>query len=247
MITQQQIYDFLKNEYFPPIPKWIDLDGSHETFHSNNPYQQVQKILLCVTCGRKIKNHAKENQYDLVIAHHPIHIDFPHMYFHLSMDFAKKMSQNIYFAKTIGLENINIIGDSYAYGELLHEITYGEFRNYLNECGYKIKKGGFEIHCKDKLIRTVCFVSGLGTYAFTDSWIGTDRPTLHNVEADIFVTGQLIEVPPNHKFNHILEIGHTNSEKPIFKWIRDILKNKFKELQIDIVNDSLEGWDDEIV
>lgn len=239
--TQIEVFTYLRDKYFPIIDKWIDIDYgfASNSLVSNDKHSTIKNILLCVEAGRESFDFINGSNIDLVISHHPSFVSVPHLHFHLPMDFAVRMSQNRYFAYRMGLKNVELIGDSYVVGYLPVPMTFPNLLRFLNKRGYNIKPVK-RVNNND-LINSVCFVAGLGSYAFSDRLRSLGLPVLDNVRADIFITGQLFHnFLPN--FDKVLEIGHTNSEKPIFRWVRHVLLNRWENLNVLLLPDELESW-----
>lgn len=246
--TQQEVFSFLSKQ-FPKIPKWQSMDTgyAHYGLHSSLPDERARKILLCVTPGYEIEEYAKKNGYDLIVSHHPGHVcSIPIMSFHLPMDFGtQKSSQNKYFAFKMGLQNVKMIGDSYVYGVLPRPLTLNELKTKLRKAGYPILTGRHEYSRDTGPISTVVFIGGLGQ--IEQGLDSKQYPTLQGVFADAYVTGQISHAPRRYlkQFRNIIEIGHTASERPIFRWIRNIIRNRWQNVQVDLAPLEIDTWGDE--
>jgi putative NIF3 family GTP cyclohydrolase 1 type 2 len=73
-------------------------------------------------------------------------------------------------------------------------------------------------------------------------WNNHKEFDLRNVSKDVFVTGEIIDSKDlrNNKFKYVIELGHTSSEKPLFKWMKNEILNRWKNLQVDITDNSID-------
>jgi len=259
--TQKEVEQYLAKFY----PK----AGENKLFHDNwglyskTPEAEVNKILLCTTATREVVDKFKTEQFDLLISHHDNIARVPQIIFHSIMDEAEA-GHNVYFAKRMGLNNYKK-GEVSVSGELYKGLTLKEFLAYLNKHGFQVRgvvHKNSKVSSDNELIQSVVYTAGLGGMLINDGalegmrWENNPLFDFRNLEADVYVTGELITKRDleNNKFKYIIELSHTTSEKPLFKRIHNQLKNKWPRLTIEITDNEIDyfgrdrsnAYDDEI-
>ena len=240
--TQQEVANFL-SRYYPEESKEDKLFGDNWGLYSQNPSGVVKRILLCTTPTQPIINLAKEQGYDLVISHHDFlfrNQGVPQIIYHSAMDESAK-GHNQYFVKKMGLKNIKQYHKVLLEGDLYKPLTLDEFKQHLIQRGFEINGMVWEGPTADDKIQTVLYCSGGGGMLLHPNHIidATKHP------ADVYVTGELYNDPASERnlpFKYIIELGHTSSEKPLFKWIKNMLRNRWQNLEIDLANNDIDVW-----
>jgi putative NIF3 family GTP cyclohydrolase 1 type 2 len=250
--SQAEVAAYLKKE-FPEVPLWksMDVDYSRYGLMSDNPDLTVKNILTAVTPTKKVFEYAEKNNFDLIISHHPPEytkrLPMSIISFHLPMDFGgRKTNQNKYFAFKMGLKNIKYIGDSYVCGTLPVTMSIDNLLRHMENRGYKIPDKQRHLYKKNnKMISSVVFVSGLG--GEIENFDPDMYPTFEGVEADALITGQVDYIPVawRNQFDFIIELGHTASEKPLFKWIANKIKNRWSDVVVEKAPVEIDLWGDE--
>jgi putative NIF3 family GTP cyclohydrolase 1 type 2 len=255
--TQRQVEQYLVKFY--PKETENKLFNDHYGLYSKIPNEPVKKILLCATPTAQIVKVFKDEKYDLLISHHDILMGIPQIIFHSIMDEESTYGHNVYFAKRMGLKDIEF-KSVILNGNLYKPLTLDEFLKYLESHGFKVDGIVYKnknISKNDELISSVVYCSGHGGMLINNDalnamgWAGDPGFDLRDVHKDVYVTGELLSRYDlkNNNFKYIIELGHTNSEKPLFKWMKNRLLNKWSNLQIDLADnaidyfgrDSLEG------
>ncbi len=241
--TQQEIANFLAR-YYPEEKSEDKLFGDNWGLFSKNPSGIVQKILLCTTPTDAIMRLAKKQGYDIVISHHDFLFrqqDVPQIIYHSAMDEAKR-GHNRYFMNKLGIKNIVEHHKVLLQGNLYKPLTLEEFQQHLIQRGFEINGLVWENpKTADNNIQSVLYCSGMGGMLLGPNHIINAL----QFPADVYVTGELTSDPsriPNNPFKYIIELGHTSSEKPLFKWIKNMLRNRWENLQIDLADKEIDIW-----
>lgn len=230
--TQKEIADFLA-QYFPKETEEQRLFNDHWGLYSKKPESIVKRVLMCTTPGSEVVNYFKKNKYDLLISHHDMlhHSGIPQIIYHSTMDVNQK-GHNMYFVRKMGLRNFRQLHAVAVEGDIYKPLTLEEFKQYLEKHGFEIKGLVWENKHADDKIQSVMYCSGLGGYLIGRNHI----VDVSNHPADVYVTGELMTNPNNtpNKFKYIIELSHTTSEKPLFKWLKTRLANRWQNLEIDL-------------
>jgi putative NIF3 family GTP cyclohydrolase 1 type 2 len=240
--SQKEIADFL-SKYYPEESKDDKLFHDNWGLFSTNPNGVVKRILLCTTPTSEIIKLAKAQQYDLVISHHDFlfnHPEVPQIIYHSSMDESDK-GHNQYFLNKLGLKNKKQYHKVLVGGDLYKPLTLEQFKEHLIKRGFEINGLVWESPNADNQIQSVLYCSGMGGMLLSQNHIIDAR----KYAADVYVTGELTSDPsriqPN-PFKYIIELGHTSSEKPLFKWIKNMIKNRWENLEVDLADKEIDVW-----
>ena len=246
--TQQEVCNFLAKFY--PKESENKLFNDNWGLLSKTPDKLVTKILLCTTPTIEILNLFEDENYDLLISHHDIPCGVSQIIFHSIMDEAAR-GHNSNFAMRIGLKNV-IKNQVTVEGNLYKDMTIYELLKLIEKRGFKVN--GLVWRNKKKvedpklqLIKSIVFCSGHGGMLISNrtlemmKWQNTEFDLRNNL-ADVYVTGQLVSHPDKTptQFKYIIELGHTSSEKPLFKWVKINLQNRWKNLQVDLAPKSID-------
>ena len=239
--SQIEVTNYLARIYPEESPEW-KLFCDRWGLFSDTPNKIVKKILLATTPTGQVRNYFKEHYYDLLVCHHDFLLDVPQVIMHIAMDIEPK-GHNGFFAKKFGLTHTKQIAGIFYHGFLPKPLSLKELSELLNRKGFGIDGYVWSNGKADnEPIHDILYCSGMGGLALTHvGWENTPL-RVNDFKADVFITGELtadIDKTP-HKFNHIIELGHTNSEKPLFEWIRNYLKNRWSNLEIDLANNSID-------
>lgn len=240
--TQQEIANFLA-KYYPEESAEDKLFHDHWGLYSKNPEGIVKRVLLCTTPTSTIIQFAKANKYDLVISHHDFlfnNPDVPQIIYHSAMDESEN-GHNVYFMRKLGLRNIQQYHKVLLRGDLYKTMTLEEFKNHLIRRGFEINGLVWESPNADNQISSVLYCSGMGGMLLGPNHIIDAR----NHPADVYVTGELTSNPANvsnNPFKYIIELGHTSSEKPLFKWVKNMIKNRWQNLEVDLADKEMDIW-----
>ena len=239
--TQQEVADFLA-QYYPEEKEEDKLFHDSWGLYSKNPTGIVKKILLCTTLTQELIQHSKDNHYDLLVSHHDFkfnHPDVPQIIYHSAMDEADK-GHNMYFVRKMGLQNFRALHKVVVGGDMYKPMTLDEFKAKLISAGFEINGLVWESPEADNNIQSVWYCSGMGGMLLGPNHI----IDISKVPADVYVTGELISDPAKTKtqFKYIIELGHTSSEKPLFKWIKNMLRNRWQNVQVDLADNVMDIW-----
>lgn len=243
--TQQEIANFLA-KYYPEESAEDKLFHDHWGLFTQNKEGVVKRVLLCTTPTSQIINFAKENKYDLVISHHDFlfnHPEVPQIIYHSTMDEAEK-GHNQYFIMKMGLKNKKQYHKVLVGGDLYKPLTLEQFKQHLIRRGFEINGVVWSNPNADDQIESVLYCSGLGGYLLGPNHI-IDAT---KYQADVYVTGELTTNPDNMRnnpFKYIIELGHTSSEKPLFKWVKNMLLNRWRNIEVDLASNEMDIWGDD--
>ena len=180
----------------------------------------IKKILLAVTVNEKIVDQAVEQGCDLIISHHPL--------FYVPFIFQKGISiysahTNLDVAKggtTDSLISLLELGASDTVGEFLRvveleqEIPLYDFvkllKNKLNLESVKVANNN-----NIQKIKKLAFCAGSGAEFIKE---------VQEIDADVFVTG---DVKFHTAFDSelvLIDVGHFESERPVLDTVRELLK-----------------------
>jgi len=242
--TQQQIMEFL-SKYFPKETPEQRLFNDRYGLQNADPSAVVKRILICTTPSSGVVRDFTAGGYDLLISHHDMPAGVPQIIMHSTMDFGDK-GHNAYFAQRIGLRDFHRVGGYFAAGTLYKPMHIIEFKHFLQMRGFPIEGMIWRNpESKDQWIQSVLFCSGMGGCFFKGQYCANKEMDLHNIDADVFVTGHLLAHPketPN-KFKFIIELGHTPSEKPVFTKVKIWLKNRWQNLEIDFAKADVDRFE----
>ena len=237
--SEQELANYLARSFPEETPEQ-KLFNDHWGLYSAHPDKIVQRVLLCTTATAPVVNYFIKNKYDILVSHHDnLHSleQVPQIIFHSTMDMNQK-GHNQYFLKRMGLNNLRQKHDVAVEGDLYKPLTKDQFIEYLGKHGFEVKGLVWESPEADNQIQHVLYCSGGGGMLLGPNHI----IDLSQVTADVYVTGELYTHPRNtpNQFKYIIELGHTPSEKPIFKWVRNLLHNRWSNLQIDLAPDDID-------
>ena len=195
----------------------------------NPPYDDVNKILLCLSVTLDIVNQAIKNNCDMIIAHHPrffIPLEFnkniPIYSVHTNLDKADGGTTDT-LVDVLGFSKAQKIGDFLRLIDLEKEIPLDTFINILKS---KLNLSNVRIvnNFKKDKIKKIAFCAGSGADLLCEA---------EQIGADIFVTGDV-------KFHTALEsnviiadIGHFESEIPVIKRVKSLLGNELEVIIAD--------------
>ncbi len=242
--TQQEIADFLA-KYYPEESKDEKLFHDNWGLFSKKPNGIVKRILLCTTPTRALVQYCQENKYDLLISHHDFLFNtpgVPQIIYHSSMDESAR-GHNTYFVKKMGLHNKRELHKVVVGGDLYKPLTLDQFKEHLIKRGFEINGLVWESPQADNRIESVLYCSGMGGMLLGPNHI----IDISKVPADVYVTGELTSDPAktSTQFKYIIELGHTSSEKPLFKWIKNMLRNRWKNVEVDLASKEMDIWGDD--
>jgi putative NIF3 family GTP cyclohydrolase 1 type 2 len=245
--TQKEVEQYLMKFY--PQDTENKLFHDHYGLYSKTPNNTVNKILLCTTATYEVVQKFKAENFDLLVSHHDNIARVPQIIFHSIMDEAEA-GHNVYFAKRMGLQNFKK-GEVSCAGEIYKPLTLDEFLVYLNKHGFEVKgviHKNNTVKRDNDLIKSVVYTAGLGGMLINDQslqgmgWEDNPLFDFRNIEADVYVTGQVISKYDldNNKFKYIIELSHTTSEKPLFKRIHNQLKNRWPKLTVEVTDNEID-------
>jgi len=238
--SQIEITNYLAKIYPEESPEW-KLFCDRWGLFSDTPNKIVKKILLATTPTGQVRNYFIENDYDLLVGHHDFLVDVPQVIMHIAMDIEPK-GHNGFFAKRFGFTHTKQIAGIYYHGFLPKPLLFNELSDLLERRGFKVDGCIWSKDLNNKPIHDVLYCSGMGGLALTHAGWENTPLRVNEFKADVFITGELTSNIDNtpHRFDHIIELGHTNSEKPLFQWIRNYLKNRWENLEIDLADNSID-------
>ena len=204
-------------ELLEKLTKAIPLDISYMEEEPYGAYncddlEEVNSVLYCVTPTTEVLELFKNENYDLLISHHPMITDVPQLIFHTALDCCEG-GLNDMFADHLGIKNRKHFDKTLGwYGEI-EPITVDELGKKVIELtrgfvGEAYAKNGY-----DQIVKSVVICTGLG---------GIVAGEALRSGADCYITGEMMCSGEESGFDAVLETGHTRSE-----WIG---VNLFKKL-----------------
>lgn len=159
-------------------------------------------ILYCVTPNYEVVEYFKENNFDLLISHHPMVAgkNVPQMIFHTALDCCKG-GLNDMWKEALDIKNAQHFDANLGwYGEI-DPISFSDLVwNIASFCG--AVEG--QTYCKiNRPIESVVVCSGLG---------GLVNDLALKSKADCYILGEALAPAAESGFNALIETGHTNSE-----------------------------------
>jgi putative NIF3 family GTP cyclohydrolase 1 type 2 len=164
-------------------------------------------------------------------------MDISTIVYHTAMDISD-WGHNVYFVKKMGLQNVKRLHKVVYYGDLPTLMTLAELKVFLQKRGFNIEGQVWQSSRADDKISSVVYCSGMGGMLLGPNHI----IDVSKIEADVYITGQLMVDPKStpNKFKYIIELGHTSSEKPLFRRIKVQLENRWENLQVDLAPRSVD-------
>lgn len=197
---------------------------------------QIKKVLYCVTpptfSGIK---YFKENNYDLLVAHHPFHLNqsIPTMVFHTALDCCYG-GLNDQWKNFLQIKNAKHIDKNIGWYGDIDPKTLPELVLQIEQAlGRKIQ--GQIFGSNTELITSVAVCSGLGGLI--------DDLTL-NVGVDCYIVGEAVRPPSSVGFDFYIEVGHTISEQMGVNVIKESLEPH--GIQVDLMPIEFESWPREV-
>ena len=188
--------------------------------------KDIKKILLCLSVTKNIINQAIEQNCDMIISHHPL--------FFVPFTFKKQIpiySAHTNLDKTDGGTTDTLIellelesqkfGDFLRITELKEEILLEDFVKLL-KAKLNLKNIKVVNNFSKKKIKKIAFCAGSGTDCLKEA-------EQNNI--DLFVTGDVKYHTALESDVIIVDIGHFESEWPVLKTLRNVLKS----LDIEVV------------
>jgi putative NIF3 family GTP cyclohydrolase 1 type 2 len=192
--------------------------------------------MYCVTTPNEAGvKYFKENGYDLLVAHHPVNLnyDLPTMVFHTALDCCKgglndqwkdilKIQGAQHFDKNLGW-----------YGEIEPKTLDQLVTQIEQQLGHKVQ--GQIYGPKTGLIKTVAVCSGLG---------GLVNGSALKTNVDCYIVGEAVSLAEKSGFLYYIEVGHTISEQMGVNVIKEVLEPH--GIQVDLMPIEFEGWKREV-
>lgn len=182
--------------------------------------KEIKKILLCLSVSENIINQAIEQNYDLIIAHHPL--------FFIPFKFKKGIS--IYSAHTnldktdggttdtliglLGQNKIQKAGEFMRFVELEEEISLDDLIKLLKT---KLNLSTLRIvnNFEQNKVQKIAFCAGSGADFLREA---------QKIRADVFVTGDVKYHTALDSDVILIDVGHYESERPVLKTLENLLK-----------------------
>lgn len=205
-------------ENFAPIELQENWDCSG--FQVYLKQKNIKKILLCLSVTENIFNQAIDENYDMIIAHHPM----------LFVPFSFNKGIPIYSAHTnldktdggttdtliglLGFKQISKIGDFLRFVKLKEETFLNDFVKLLKE---KLDLEYVRVvnNSNKQKIQQIAFCAGSGADFIDEA---------KKNQADVIVTGDVKYHTALDSDVIIIDVGHFESERPVLKTIQSILE-----------------------
>ena len=202
------------NQRIPHSKTWRGMRGeSYGPYLNGSSNKEIWRVLFSVTQSQAIERYAQQMHYDLTISHHPSRGEaLPHLVYHTALDCCEG-GLNDMWADAIGMschgtfdENLGAMG----------KVEAIAFKDLVAKClGFAGDIRGFVTPGKDAdMVRRVVICTGLGGMVLRD---------VERFKPDVYITGQLYGNPYDSSIPHIIEVGHTLSERCGVKVFQDLL------------------------
>ncbi len=213
----EKITNLIENFASPDTQEAWDCSG-HQIYLGE---RNIKKILLCLSVTKDIMNQAIERNCDMIISHHPL--------FFVPFEFNKGIS--IYSSHTnldkadggttdslinvLGFTKAQKISDFLRLVELEEEILLDDFIKQV-KAKFNLKNIRVVNNFGRKKIKNIVFCAGSGGEFLYEA---EQIPAI-----DVFVTGDVKYHTALESNVIIFDIGHFESEKPVLKTIKNLLK-----------------------
>lgn len=205
-------------EKFAPLNTQEAWDSSGFQIDLNK--KEVNKICICLSITEKIINQAIEAKCDMIIAHHPL--------FFIPLKFNKGIP--IYSAHTnldktdggttdtlvhvLGFNNIKKVGDFLRIVDLDNKVSLDSFIKLIKD---KLSLTNVRVvnNLEMQEIKEIAFCAGSGADFLKE---------VEEIEADVFVTGDVKYHTALESNAIIIDVGHAESEFPVLKTIEELLR-----------------------
>jgi len=204
----------LLNAGIPKKDSWVS--EQYGPYNIKDFAKPVKKVLYCVTATSEVVKYFSDNDYDLVISHHPFLKNIPQLVYHTALDCCEG-GLNDMWRDMLGVQNPTHFDRNLGWVGGITPISFDDLRAKIEAfIGHPII--GFS-DTDGKLIKSVVICTGLGGLVFHQA---------EETGADCYILGQL-SLPDKGRFNSIIEVGHTLTEFIGVNYIRKLLPG----LQVD--------------
>ena len=218
------------------------------------PQKEVSRVLIALDCTNAVIDKAIAEKFDVIITHHPLFFgglgninaltfdgaravklaknNIATMSFHTRLD-ALEGGVNDILADTLGLKNVEIIGDERIcrLGELDTETDAVEFAKTVKgklSCGDGARSTGVSVCFGGKRVKRVAVIGGSG---------GDDLRIAAAAGADTFVTGELKyhEMLASDDFGvNLICGGHFFTEYPVCGFLEKTVKSICADAEAEV-------------
>lgn len=182
-----------------------------------DPNSDIQKILFCVTPTKEVIDYFHDNDYDLLVSHHPFVMGVPQIILHTALDCCEGGLNDVW-RDAIGVKDAKHFDGTLGwYGEI--EPT--SFNSLVKRCEAFIGAPIIgQVYSTIDTVKSVVICSGLG---------GMVTSLARKTNADCYIFGEAVASAQSMGFPAIIEIGHTLSERMGSVLIQSLLP----EIQVD--------------
>jgi len=218
------------------IPRSVEYSKGEQYGNQNieDTSVEAKRIAYCVTPSPGVDQWCRDNDIDLLISHHPVASEIPHLIYHTALDCCEG-GLNDMWADALGMDKSNRIEDHLGWsGDLPREMSLMELLDLV-----KARSGAVDgqvYHLGGK-IKSVTICTGLGGLVVDQAVMGG---------TDCYITGELIGPADETGFDTVIETGHTNSEYMGVEFFEKILKMNIipAPRDIDVYGDEYYRGDD---
>lgn len=190
--------------------------------------QEIKKVLFCLSVTQNIIKQAVTKNCDMIISHHPLFFipfefnkNIPIYSAHTNLDKADGGTTDT-LIELLGFPKAQKVGDFLRLVELEEEITIENFAKIIKE---KLNLNNIRIvnnFCIEK-VQKIAFCAGSGA-----DFVGEAE----KIGAQVIVTGDVKYHTALESNVIIMDIGHFESEYPVLKKIKSLLKPLGIEVEI---------------
>lgn len=188
--------------------------------------KDIKRILYCVTPTSEVIKQFKDNNYDLLISHHPFTVGVPQLIYHTALDCCEG-GLNDMWRDALGVKDAKHFDEKLGwYGEI-ESIKFEDLCVKIEQfMGYPIIGQKYN---ELEEIKSVVICTGLG---------GMVTDMAQRSQADCYIIGEAVEPANEMGFKAVIETGHTHSE-----WIGVRLFKKLLEPHGVEVDSAMVGFD----
>jgi len=202
------------------IPREIEWSrGEVYGAYGTVPDKEVQRVLFCVTPTHEVVQRFNDENYDLLISHHPFVIrGIPHLIFHTAMDCCEG-GLNDQWRDALQVKNAKHFDGTLGWYGQIDPIS---FIDLVAKCeAFMCQKSIGQLYSKKKIIESVVICTGLG---------GMVTRLAAATKADCYILGEATEHAKTMGFAAVIETGHTISEQMGVVLIRNLLPGVIVDL-----------------
>ena len=240
MITVGDVYNYI--DKIAPFKNQDKTDNAGLIVGNYNA--KIKKILVCLDVTNRVVEEAVEKEIDLIIAHHPLmyppisKIVGNLIVAHTNLDIAyggisDLMLARLYFPKS-EVVILPINPDGSGYGRII-------------ELDKPVSAKGLAKKCKDAfnctVVRYIDSGKALSKVGVTSGSAEESVEAALNARCDAFICGEVTYDRMLFAIDYgltLIEVGHFHTEDIFCEYLTEVLKSKFKEIEVEKSTNSID-------